>query len=367
MIVQSTGLLLKTSDDSLFGSFGVLRLIRAMEIKFERYHLQSDFRSPLKGFESVSVPTEIRIDPLTKRRIRIITLDLPSKKKFDFSQLTEKSKGCFFCPENVFTKTPQFLEEIIPEGRLQIGEAIGFPNLNPIGTYSNVIVLCSHHFLDLNQFTPQAYKDGFSVAIEIIKRTMDFDPNVRYWCVNQNYLFPAGSTILHPHLQVIGDPIATNEMESLLNNASSYYQRNQTSYWNDLIHIEKGLGKRYIANLGRVHWIAPFAPIGSNEVCGIVEGHESVTTLNEEEISSLAQGIISILKYYDSKNLNSFNFSIYSLSNEPSFQLFIRTVSRSPLQSYYPNDWTSFKLLQSEPTLNTVPEELCREIQPFFS
>jgi galactose-1-phosphate uridylyltransferase len=367
MIVQSTGLLLKTSDDSLFGSFGVLRLIRAMEIKFERYHLQSDFRSPLKGFESVSVPTEIRIDPLTKRMIRIITLDLPSKKKFDFSQLTEKSKGCFFCPENVFTKTPQFLEEIIPEGRLQIGEAIGFPNLNPIGTYSNVIVLCSHHFLDLNQFTPQAYKDGFSVAIEIIKRTMDFDPNVRYWCVNQNYLFPAGSTILHPHLQVIGDPIATNEMESLLNNASSYYQRNQTSYWNDLIHIEKGLGKRYIANLGRVHWIAPFAPIGSNEVCGIVEGHESVTTLNEEEISSLAQGIISILKYYDSKNLNSFNFSIYSLSNEPSFQLFIRTVSRSPLQSYYPNDWTSFKLLQSEPTLNTVPEELCREIQPFFS
>ena len=338
-----------------------------MEIKFERYHLQSDFRSPLKGFGSVSVPTEIRIDPLTKRRIRIITLSLPSKGKFDLSQIAEESKGCFFCPENVFTKTPQFLEEIIPEGRLQIRDAIGFPNLNPIGTYSNVIVLCRNHSLNLNQFTPQIYKDGLSVAIEIVKRTMGFDPNARYWYVNQNFLFPAGSTILHPHLQVIGDPIATNEMESLLNNGSAYYQRNKTPYWSDLVQIEKGLGKRYIANNGSVHWIAPFAPIGSNEVCGIVEGHGSVTTLNEEEISSLTQGIISILKYYDDKNLNSFNFSIYSFPNDPSFQLFIRIISRSPLQPYYPNDWTSFKLLQSEPTLNTIPEELCREIQPYFS
>jgi len=39
-----------------------------MEIKFERIHLQCDLLSPLKGFEKISVPTEVRIDPLTKRR-----------------------------------------------------------------------------------------------------------------------------------------------------------------------------------------------------------------------------------------------------------------------------------------------------------
>jgi len=338
-----------------------------MEIKFERFHLQSDLRSPLEGFETISVPTEVRIDPLTKRRSRIITWGLPPQGKYDFSKMAEESKGCFFCPENVLQKTPQFLKEIVPEGRICIGRAVGFPNLNPVGSYGSVVVLCHEHFLNLNQFTPQIYEEGLSVAIEIIRRTMPFDPDTRYWQISQNFLLPGGSTILHPHLQVIGDPIPTNEMEWLLDASSSYYQRNETVYWKDLIHIEKGLGKRYINNIGKVHWFVSFAPIGFNEVCGSVEGHGSVTTLAEKEIASLAKGIVSTLKYYDDKNLNSFNFSIYSISGEAHYQLLIRIISRTPLQPYYLNDWTSFEVLQSELTANITPEELCREIRPYFS
>ncbi|MEW6375124.1 MAG: hypothetical protein AB1502_04955 [Thermodesulfobacteriota bacterium] len=338
-----------------------------MEIKFERFHLQSDLRSPLKGFETISVPTEVRIDPLTKRRSRIITWGLPSKDKFDFFQMAEESKECFFCPENVFSKTPQFLEEIVPEGRICIGRAMGFPNLNPVGTYGSVVVLCPEHFLNLNQFTPENYEEGLSVSIEIIRRTMAYDPNTRYWQISQNFLLPGGSTILHPHFQVIGDPIPTNEMEWLLDASSSYYQSNGTLYWNDLVRIEQGLEKRFITSMGTVHWFVSFAPIGFNEVCGTVEGHGSVVSLGKEEIVSLAKGIVSTLKYYDDKNLNSFNFSIYSISGESSHQLLIRIISRTPIQPYYLNDWTSFEVLQSELTSNITPEELCREIRPYFT
>jgi len=338
-----------------------------MEIKFERIHLQSDLLSPLKGFEKISVPTEVRIDPLTKRRSRIITWGLPSKGKFDFSQMAEESKGCFFCPENVLLKTPQFLKETVPEGRICIGKAVGFPNLNPVGTYGNVVVLCHEHFLNLNQFSPEMYEEGFSVSIEIIRRTMAFDSDIRYWQISQNFLLSGGSTILHPHLQVIGDPIPTNEMEWLVNASSSYDQRNKTIYWNDLIQIEQGLGERYITKIGKVHWFVSYAPIGFNEVCGSVEGHGSITTLGKEEISSLAKGIVSTLKYYDDKDLNSFNFSIYSISDEASYQLLIRIISRTPIQPYYLNDWTSFEVLQSELTSNIFPEDLCREIRPYFA
>jgi galactose-1-phosphate uridylyltransferase len=337
-----------------------------MEIKLERIHLQSDLLSPLKGFEKISAPTEVRIDPLTKRRSRIITWGLPSKGKFDFSQMVEESKGCFFCPENLFLKTPQFLKEIVPEGRICIGKAVGFPNLNPVGSYGNVVVLCKEHFLNLNQFIPEMYEEGLSVSIEIIRRTMAFDSDIRYWQISQNFLLPGGSTILHPHLQVIGDPIPTNEMEWLLNASSSYHQRNKTIYWNDLIQIEQELGERYITKIGKVHWFVSFAPIGFNEVCGSVEGHGSITTLSKEEISSLAKGIVSTLKYYEDKDLNSFNFSIYSISDEASYQLLIRIISRTPIQPHYLNDWTSFEVLQSELTSNIFPEELCREIRPYF-
>src|SRR5512136_1843390 len=99
-----------------------------MEIKFERFHLESDLLSPLEGFQWISVPTEVRIDPLTKRRSRIITWGLPLKDKFDFSQMATESKGCFFCPESVLSKTPKFLREIVPDGRIVVGKAVGFPN-----------------------------------------------------------------------------------------------------------------------------------------------------------------------------------------------------------------------------------------------
>jgi galactose-1-phosphate uridylyltransferase len=337
-----------------------------MEIKFERFHLQSDSRSSHEGSEIISVPTEVRIDPLTKRRSRIITWALPPQDKFDFSKMAQESKGCIFCPENVLQKTPQFLNEISSEGRISIGGAVGFPNLYPAGTYGSVVVLCGDHFLNLNQLTSEIYEDALSVSIEIIRRTMGFDPDAHYWQISQNYLLPGGSSILHPHLQVIGDPIPTNEMGWLLDNSATYYQENRVLYWNDLIQIEKGLGKRYITSIGKVHWFVSFAPIGFNEVCGSVEGHASVTTLGKEEIASLARGIVSTLKYYDEKNLNSFNFSIYSMVGETSYQLLVRMISRTPFQSNYLNDCTSFEVLQSELTANIIPEELCREIRPYF-
>ncbi len=337
-----------------------------MEIKFEQIHLQTNLRSPLKGFETISIPTEVRIDPLTKRRSRIITWALPPQDKYDFSKMVLESKGCIFCPENVLQKTPLFLQEISPEGRISIGGAVGFPNLFPAGTYGSVVVLCRDHFLNLNQFTPEIYEEALSVSIEIIRRTMDLDPDARYWQISQNYLLPGGSSILHPHLQVIGDPIPTNEMRWLLDGSASYVQKYGFLYWDDLIQIEKGLGKRYIAQMGKVHWFVSFAPIGFNEVCGSVEGHGSITALAKEEIASLARGIVSTLQYYYEKNLNSFNLSIYSIHGETSYQLLIRIISRTPFQSNYLNDCTSFEVLQSELTANIIPEELCREIQPYF-
>ena len=163
-----------------------------MEIKFERFYLQSDFRSHIGGSEIISVPTEVRIDPLTKRRSRIITWALPPQDKFDFSRMVQESKGCIFCPENVLQKTPQFLNEISSEGKISVGGAIGFPNLYPAGTYGSVVVLCRDHFLTLNQFTPEIYEEALSVSIEIIRKTMDFDPDAHYWQISQNYLLPGG-------------------------------------------------------------------------------------------------------------------------------------------------------------------------------
>lgn len=338
-----------------------------MEIKFERYHLQSELLSPLDEFTRISVPTEIRVDPLSYRRSRIITWSLPPTEKFDFSKMVEASKGCVFCPENVFLKTPKFIEEIAPEGRLVFGRAVGFPNLYPAGASGNVVVLYPEHFLSLDQLSLSIYEEGLSLSIEIIRRVTRFDPDLKYWQISQNFLLPGGSSILHPNLQVIGDPIPTNEMEWLIDHMVAYQKKNQTLFWKDLVETEKKLGERFITSLGKVHWFVSFAPIGFNEVCAWVENPSSLFTLSQEEIGALSKGIASTLNYYDHKGLNSFNFSLYSILDESSPLLLLRIISRTPFQPFYLNDWTSFEVLQSELTSNIYPEELCREIRPYFT
>ncbi len=87
-------------------------------------------------------------------------------------------------------------------------------------------------------------------------------PEAVYHIVNWNYMPPAGSSLIHPHLQVFSTSSAPNLMWTELE-ASRYYQESRgTNFWEDLVIAEKEAGERYLGKIGRTQWLTAFAPMG---------------------------------------------------------------------------------------------------------
>lgn len=347
------------------------------KIRFEISETDLTLLNPFKDFSEEVHTVEVRRDPLLGD-ISVYNPCLKDKVKFFFgdndSGLVEKliedsAKNCIFCGEMIERNTPRYPSDLVSEGRIRIGEAVLFPNLFPIGKYHSVIRLSDAHFLKLSEFRPAIIEDGLKAAQTFIKLVYAHDPSASFVAVNANYLFPAGATLVHPHLQMLITPIAYSYHERLIRAGHAYYQEHGSEFYPDLIEEEKRLGERYVTHRGAWHWLAAFSPMGNNEVIAIHEGESDFGLLSESDLATLAEGISRVLSFYESLCHLSFNYSIFSVrgsSSQKGFRCLLKIISRQNLYPNYRNDdYFLQKLLHSELIIN-LPEDLALELRGFF-
>ena len=346
------------------------------KIAFERIESEVRFHNPLRDFAEDLHTLEIRKDPLLGD-VSVYNPYLKDKAKAFFGEgdpdliarLTEESaKTCFFCGEKLEKGTPRFTADFIAEGRLRVGEALLFPNLFSLGTHHPVICLCKAHFLKLSEFDQDLMANGLSAAQKFLKIVYERDRSAAFTAVTANYLFPAGASLVHPHLQMIVTPVPYSYHARLLDAGSAYYSRNGTSYFTDLIR-EEGTGPRYVARKGQWHWIAPFSPIGCNEFMAIHETVADFGALTLSALKDLSCGISRVLAFYEHLGHLSFNFAVYSVREDPTSKgarCLIKIISRQNLYPNYRNDdYFLQKLLQTE-LIITPPEELAARLKGYF-
>ena len=303
---------------------------------------------------------------------------LKDKVKFFFGEcdagLIEKlvedsAKTCIFCGANIEKNTPRYPQSLVPEGRLRIGEAVLFPNLFPVGKYHSVIALSKSHFLKLSEFSPEIIGDGLRAAQQFVNTVYAHDQEAAFVAVNANYLFPAGATLVHPHLQMLITPTAYSYHERLIQACRSYHQENGSEYYPDLIEQERNIGTRYIAQTGGWHWMASFSPTGNNEIVAVHESGSDFGELSDGDLINLASGISRVLALYDGLGHLSFNYSILSTrvsSGNEGFRCILKMISRQNLYPNYRNDdYFLQKLLQTELIIN-LPEELAEKLRKLF-
>lgn len=347
------------------------------KIRFETSDTDLTLLNPLRGFSEEVHIVKIRRDPLLGD-ISVYNPRLKDKVKFFFgdcdSGLVEKliedsAKNCIFCGDMIEKSTPRYPSNLVPEGRIRIGEAVLFPNLFPIGKYHSVIRLSNAHFLKLSEFRPAIIENGLKAAKTFINLVYAHDPSASFVAVNANYLFPAGATLVHPHLQMLITPTAYSYHERLIRASHSYYQEHGSEFYMDLIEEEKRLGERYVAHRGAWHWLTAFSPMGNNEVIAIHEEASDFGLLSESDLATLATGISRVLAFYESLGHLSFNYSIFSVrgaSPQNSLRCLLKIISRQNLYPNYRNDdYFLQKLLQSELIIN-LPEDLALELRGFI-
>jgi len=345
-------------------------------ISFDSTASDVRFLNPMKEFAPDVQTLQIRRDPLLGDT-SVFNPELKDKAQIFFGScdqdlikrlVEDTAKTCFFCGEAVAKSTPKFMPDFSSEGRIKVGEALLFPNLFSLGTYHPVIRLCDAHFLKLSEFTPGLISNGFKAAQQFIRIAYEKDAGVAYAAVTANYLFPAGASLVHPHLQMIATPMPYSYQARMLDGCSNWQQENGTAYFDDLVAEEKG-GPRYIGKIGSWQWLTPFSPLGNNEVMAIHEKRCDLNELSADDLNDLSAGISKVLAYYETLGHLSYNYALYSVRkerNDGGFRSLLKIITRQNLYANYRNDdYFLQKLLQSE-LIITPPEELAENLQRRF-
>jgi len=345
-------------------------------VSFDSIESDVRFLNPLKEFAEDVQTLQVRKDPLLGDT-SVFNPELKDKAQIFFGncdqELIERlvkdtAKTCFFCGEAVAKSTPRFIPDFSREGRIKVGEALLFPNLFSLGTYHPVIRLCDAHFLKLSEFTPELIRNGFLAAQQFTRIAYEKDPLVAYAAVTANYLFPAGASLVHPHLQMIATHLPYSYQARMLDACGRWQREYGTSYFVDLVAEEKG-GPRYIGQTGGWQWLTPFSPLGNNEVMAIHEDLCDLDDFSGDDLDNLSSGISKVLAYYETLGHLSYNYALYSVRKnrgDDGFRSLLKIITRQNLYPNYRNDdYFLQKLLQSE-LIITPPEELAEQLQSSF-
>ena len=329
-------------------------------VAFEHETQTATFHSPLDDFEQVDVEVEVREDPLTGRQARIVPENFPlPDEEPDVSPVVEDREGCFFCPGTVEEATPTYADGVERGSR---GEATSFPNLNPYGSGSNVVVLTEDHYRPIDEFGAGTLEDGLALALEYVEREVArTDASVA--SVNMNFLRPAGSSIVHPHMQTLVDDRGTNALRELLNAARIHAETGSSTYHADLLDAERG-GDRHAGTTGSVEWLAPFAPTHHYNLRGIVPD-VGFPGPEDDAVDDLARRMAGVLDYYADLWLNSFNMALH-LTDDDALPPVMDLIGRSVFDEYYWSDSPFFVTLHDEGVVDVAPETYAAEAGRFL-
>jgi UDPglucose--hexose-1-phosphate uridylyltransferase len=347
------------------------------EIHFERWQQIACFHNPLKAGELDEQHIEVRLDPLLDHQSvfpsvlkgKAAALFPPTDREY-LEQCAEKSKSqCFLCDGKWRQKTPRYSNRILPEGYLVKNDVALFPNLFPIAAYHAVVMVGNQHCRHLDDFPSTMIKDSLSVSLEFIRRCYRNDPGAIHFTINANYLFPAGASVMHPHLQILGSPFPGTHERALLARSHGYFEKHGTSYWLDLIATEKRLQERWIGEIDGSQWFTAYSPLGPNEVNAVLPSAHHFLDWGDAEINGVAEGLAKTLSAYSGLNLSTFNFSCFSAplnSESEEFCSILRLINRQNVVPHYRTDDYYFQKILGSELIVSTPEELASFIRQYF-
>lgn len=341
-------------------------------LSFEAAKKETVILDPRAGGERRSIPSEVRRDPLTGRTARICHFMALQWQKPDFEKLVAGTQAwCPFCPEKVLQVTPLFPPEIVAEGRLTRGDMVLFPNLAPYDSLSAVATFGDRHFTPMTEFTPARVAQAFGLAQDFFGRIdAAGHPESVYHFVNWNHMPPAGSSLIHSHLQVFASSDAPNLLAQELAAAERYHAKTGRVYWDDLLAREKDEGSRYLGARGRTHFLQSWAPLGvAGDVLAVVEGISSTRELTDDDLLALGEGLCAAMKAYDSLGVYSFNMNFFAGRRGDRHARFHLLFSPRTFfnQALGTTDVGALRNLYNESLCMAYPEEIAEKLRPFFA
>lgn len=341
-----------------------------MTINFRQEEEFFVFQDPTKAGESIHRKTEIRFDPLTGESSRLVFDPGLKLTPPDYTEIGKKTEGknCPFCPENLFKMTPKFSREIHPEDRIQVGEAVVFPNLFPYSKHNGVVVLSEQHYVPLEEFTEEILVNALEASQIYLDQVVDKDDQVRYASINWNYLPFSGSSILHPHFHIIVSEQPANYQARHGEGVEKFFAQYGKNYLKELLEAEEKLGQRWIKGGEDLNWVHAYAPKSHADFIGVFPEVRGLAQFNRAHWQALARDLKVVFQYLISQGLVSFNMILNIPIKEQDRDLaHLRFVPRLTIGALGTSDINFFQMLLQEPLSYKFPEEVAQQVRDLFS
>lgn len=223
---------------------------------------------------------ELRKDPVTGRWVIIATER--AKRPSQYGKQDEERKGgfCPFCPGNEKSTPPEVLSyrpsntpkdgegwwlrvvpnkfpALRPEGNLKRSGTGMYDKMTGYGTHEVVIESPSHEqtIADLSDEQIQeviwAFRDR---TVELRK-----DPGMRYILIFKNWGREAGTSLEHPHTQIIALPVVPKRVQEELIGAARYFEYKERCVFCDIIRQELEENSRIVNENDAFISFMPFA------------------------------------------------------------------------------------------------------------
>lgn len=340
-------------------------------MKFEVTKKEAVILDPMHRMQVKSIPVEVRTDPLTGRTSRICHFRLLKFERPDLNRLIEASRNtCPFCPEKVLEVTPCFPPEIAPDGRLSRDDQLLFPNIAPYDGLGAVATLGGRHYLPMTEIEPQRIAGGIGLALDFYRRVRAIrHPESVYYLLSWNYMPASGSSLIHPHLQVFASSTAPNQLRQELAAAKTYHAQNGRIYWDDLAAAEMAEGSRYLGRIGRIEWLAGFAPFSVvGDVVAVVAECRTMLDMTEDDLRGIGQGLSAAMAAYDKMGIYNFNVCFFPGAETDEFarlhMVFSPRIYYNPVLAT--PDATALRTLYDESICVGFPEDIAAKVRPQF-
>jgi galactose-1-phosphate uridylyltransferase len=336
----------------------------------------AELLSPLKGFELERQIVEHRYDPLTGRGTVVATGRFSYAKRLfesdpkEVQRLVESTKAsCPFCPEQLERSTPRFAPGIAEEGRITVDDMVLFPSLFAHMEYNALAVISKEHFLPLRSLAPERLRKALEAGLTYVKRVHAHLKSTLYFSFVENHFPLSGSTVVHPHVQILASRSPFNLLRELLERSREYRTKTGRNYWLDLIDAEER-GERFLGILGDAFWLVPYAPMSTYEVWSISRDFSNIADMEAGGLSGFVEGVARVLEFFEDEGLSCFNLALYSgpLGDDSSgyFRAGLRLIGRSGYRPPYVSDFWGLQTLLLEGESYDAPENMARKLRPYF-
>jgi UDPglucose--hexose-1-phosphate uridylyltransferase len=297
----------------------------------------------------------IRQDPVSKEWV----IFSPSRGKRPHDVTTRQShheeahydERCPFCPGN-----ERMLDSIISEIKVDTSNewiCRAVPNKYPVlsteahsqrfrdgmhlcmGGYGRheVVIDNPHHSRDIPQYTQNEYRQVIEIYYSRYCELMK-DPQVVMVTIFRNHGVRAGTSLAHPHSQIIGSPTVPRYNRIQEQFAELYFDDYGTCVYCDLIKNELSSEKRIVDQNRSFVAFVPYAARVPYELWILPRRHTAVFgDIDADEKMDLALLLQDLLrKMYYKLNDPDYNYVIHSFTrfktNEPHLHWFVKIVPR---------------------------------------